>query len=69
MLQHLALEGRTDDVDATEDDLDAWAALPKCLRVLQPEGRRDAQKEAHQKGRSEASIILLEYEAAQLLGR
>jgi hypothetical protein len=67
VLRYLALEGRTDDVDATEDDLDAWASLPKCLRVLQPEDVSTLQKEAHQRGRSEASIILLEYEAARLL--
>ena len=42
-------------------------ALPKCFRVLQPEDVATLQKEASAKGRSEASIILLEYEAARLL--
>ena len=37
VLKYLALEGRTDDVDATEDDLDAWAAL-RSFRVLHRRG-------------------------------
>jgi hypothetical protein len=67
VLRYLALEGRTDDIEPVEDDLDAWASLPKCLRVLQPANVSTLQQEASAKGRSEASIILLEYESTRLL--
>lgn len=69
VLRHLSLQGRTDEREAAEDDLDAWATLPRCLPVL---GRHAdvalLQKEAASAGRSIASLILLEFEASRLLG-